>query len=184
MSVTNHLYCIPCLVGHVAYSRHLLVQCVNVTDWSTFTKFHYRLITLLHYASIFYAHAKEWRHNYVIFRQSTHEWVLCDKKVSLNFFKNYVVMFKNTFQSGFISILYSVGSKPLKIWDKKVQIAGILTLRGLTVMNVIDDSHSPNISRPVLISAIVSSRLTSLVEVWTLDEDWTSLKYKILCKLD
>jgi len=89
----------------------------------------------------------------------------------LNFLKNYVVMFKNTFQSGFISILYSVGSKPLKIWDKKVQIAGILTLRGLTVMNVIDDSHSPNISRPVLISAIVSSRLTSLVEVWTLDED-------------
>jgi len=29
-------------------------------------------------------------------------------------------MFKNTFQSGFISILYSVGSQPLKIWDKKV----------------------------------------------------------------
>ena len=29
-------------------------------------------------------------------------------------------MFKNTFQSGFLSILYSVGSKPLQIWDKKV----------------------------------------------------------------
>ena len=28
-------------------------------------------------------------------------------------------MFKNTFQSGFLSILYSVGSKPLQIWDKK-----------------------------------------------------------------
>jgi len=36
--------------------------------------------------------------------------------------KNYAVMFKNTFQSGFISILYSVGSKPLKIWDKKVRL--------------------------------------------------------------
>ena len=30
-------------------------------------------------------------------------------------------MFKNTFQSGFLSILYSVGSKPLLIWDKKAR---------------------------------------------------------------
>ncbi|KAF8821190.1 putative transcription factor IIB [Cardiosporidium cionae] len=29
-------------------------------------------------------------------------------------------MFQNTFQSGFLSILYSIGSKPLQIWDKKV----------------------------------------------------------------
>jgi len=33
-----------------------------------------------------------------------------------------VNMFKNTFQSGFLSILYSIGSKPLQIWDKKVII--------------------------------------------------------------
>lgn len=31
-------------------------------------------------------------------------------------------MFKNTFQSGFLSILYSIGSKPLQIWDKKVRL--------------------------------------------------------------
>lgn len=31
-------------------------------------------------------------------------------------------MFRNTFQSGFLSILYSVGSKPLQIWDKKVRL--------------------------------------------------------------
>ncbi|KAF2984197.1 hypothetical protein EK904_013331 [Melospiza melodia maxima] len=30
-------------------------------------------------------------------------------------------MFKNTFQSGFLSVLYSIGSKPLQIWDKKVR---------------------------------------------------------------
>ena len=30
-------------------------------------------------------------------------------------------MFKNTFQSGFLSILYSIGSKPLQIWEKKVK---------------------------------------------------------------
>ncbi|GFQ06775.1 cilia- and flagella-associated protein 20 [Phtheirospermum japonicum] len=29
-------------------------------------------------------------------------------------------MFKNTFQSGLLSILYSLGSKPLQIWDKEV----------------------------------------------------------------
>ena len=32
----------------------------------------------------------------------------------------FATMFKNTFQSGFLSILYSIGSKPLQIWDKKV----------------------------------------------------------------
>jgi len=30
-------------------------------------------------------------------------------------------MFKNTFQSGFLSILYSIGSKPLQIWKKEVR---------------------------------------------------------------
>lgn len=30
-------------------------------------------------------------------------------------------MFHNSYQSGFLSILYSVGSKPLQIWDCKVQ---------------------------------------------------------------
>ena len=28
-------------------------------------------------------------------------------------------MFRNTYQSGFLSVLYSIGSKPLQIWDKK-----------------------------------------------------------------
>ena len=30
-------------------------------------------------------------------------------------------MFRETFQSGFLSILYSIGSKPLQIWDKEVR---------------------------------------------------------------
>jgi hypothetical protein len=30
-------------------------------------------------------------------------------------------MFHNTFQSGLLSIFYSIGSKPLQIWDKKVR---------------------------------------------------------------
>ena len=28
-------------------------------------------------------------------------------------------MFRNAYQAGFLSILYSIGSKPLQIWDKK-----------------------------------------------------------------
>eukprot|EP00761_Pharyngomonas_kirbyi_P012491 gb/GECH01012518.1/.p1 GENE.gb/GECH01012518.1/~~gb/GECH01012518.1/.p1 ORF type:complete len:190 (+),score=23.18 gb/GECH01012518.1/:1-570(+) len=30
-------------------------------------------------------------------------------------------MFKNSFQSGFLSIFFSLGSKPLRLWDKKVK---------------------------------------------------------------
>lgn len=30
-------------------------------------------------------------------------------------------MFKNTFQSGFLSIFYAIGSKPLQIWDQHVE---------------------------------------------------------------
>lgn len=33
---------------------------------------------------------------------------------------NIVNMFANSFQSGFLSIFYSVGSSPLGIWDKSV----------------------------------------------------------------
>ena len=33
-------------------------------------------------------------------------------------------MFKNTFQSGFLSILYSIGSKPLQLWHIEVDQLG------------------------------------------------------------
>lgn len=32
-----------------------------------------------------------------------------------------VKMFKDTFQGGFLSILYSIGSKPLDIWSSEVR---------------------------------------------------------------
>lgn len=38
-------------------------------------------------------------------------------------------MFRNTYQAGFLSILYSIGSKPLQIWDKKGTLP--LRLRGV-----------------------------------------------------
>lgn len=44
-------------------------------------------------------------------------------------------MFKNTFQSGFLSILYSIGSKPLQIWDKKVCYSKYVKLSKDFIMN-------------------------------------------------
>jgi hypothetical protein len=44
-------------------------------------------------------------------------------------------MFKNTFQSGFLSILYSIGSKPLQIWDKKGKRNRKLKPEKLTLTN-------------------------------------------------
>ena len=39
-------------------------------------------------------------------------------------------MFKNAYQSGFLSILYSIGSKPLQIWDKQSTISVIIVHNG------------------------------------------------------
>lgn len=39
-------------------------------------------------------------------------------------------MFQNTYQSGFLSILYSIGSKPLQIWDKSSNFLMILVHNG------------------------------------------------------
>lgn len=46
-------------------------------------------------------------------------------------------MFKNTFQSGFLSILYSIGSKPLQIWDKKVIILKFFILYWLKIFKIV-----------------------------------------------
>ena len=41
---------------------------------------------------------------------------------SLPFPLSVFTMFKNAYQSGFLSIMYSIGSKPLQIWDKQVRV--------------------------------------------------------------
>eukprot|EP00913_Durusdinium_trenchii_P010641 g9984.t1 len=51
-------------------------------------------------------------------------------------------MFKNTYQSGFLSILYSIGSKPLQIWDKKVRNGHIKRLTDSDIQSsVLDQRH-------------------------------------------
>ncbi|WIA16246.1 hypothetical protein OEZ86_007751 [Tetradesmus obliquus] len=55
-------------------------------------------------------------------------------------------MFKNTFQSGFLSILYSIGSKPLQIWDKEVRQGHIKRVTDEDIQSSVLEISSSNIS--------------------------------------
>ena len=55
-------------------------------------------------------------------------------------------MFKHTFQSGFLSILYSIGSKPLQIWDKKVCNGHIKRITDNDIQSSVLEIMSTNIS--------------------------------------
>ena len=55
-------------------------------------------------------------------------------------------MFKNTFQSGFLSILYSIGSKPLQIWDKKVRNGHIKRITDPDIQSFVLEIVGTNVS--------------------------------------
>lgn len=55
-------------------------------------------------------------------------------------------MFKNTFQSGFLSILYSIGSKPLQIWDKKVRNGHIKRITDGDIQSLVLEIVGTNVS--------------------------------------
>lgn len=55
-------------------------------------------------------------------------------------------MFKNTFQSGFLSILYSIGSKPLQIWDKKVRNGHIKRITDNDIQSLVLEVVGTNVS--------------------------------------
>lgn len=55
-------------------------------------------------------------------------------------------MFKNTFQSGFLSILYSIGSKPLQIWDKKVRNGHIKRITDQDIQSLVLEISGTNVS--------------------------------------
>eukprot|EP00435_Cladocopium_sp_Y103_P057085 s126_g19.t1 len=56
------------------------------------------------------------------------------------------IMFKNTYQSGFLSILYSIGSKPLQIWDKKVRNGHIKRLTDSDIQSSVLEIMGTNVS--------------------------------------
>ena len=61
-------------------------------------------------------------------------WLFCGK------------MFKNAFQSGFLSILYSIGSKPLQIWDKKVRNGHIKRITDNDIQSLVLEIEGTNVS--------------------------------------
>ena len=54
--------------------------------------------------------------------------------------------FKNMFQSGFLSILYSIGSKPLQIWDKKVRNGHIKRITDNDIQSLVLEIEGTNVS--------------------------------------
>jgi hypothetical protein len=55
-------------------------------------------------------------------------------------------MFKNTYQSGFLSILYSIGSKPLQIWDKQVRNGHIKRITDSDIQSSVIELMGTNVS--------------------------------------
>merc|ERR1711935_1151057 len=55
-------------------------------------------------------------------------------------------MFKNTYQSGFLSILYSIGSKPLQIWEKKVRNGHIKLMTDTDIQSCVIEIMGTNVS--------------------------------------
>ena len=55
-------------------------------------------------------------------------------------------MFKNTFQSGFLSVLYSIGSKPLQLWDKTVRNGHIKRITDNDIQSLVLEIIGTNVS--------------------------------------
>lgn len=55
-------------------------------------------------------------------------------------------MFRNTFQSGFLSILYSIGSKPLQIWEKRVRNGHIKRITDQDIQSLVLEVAGSNVS--------------------------------------
>ena len=55
-------------------------------------------------------------------------------------------MFKNTYQAGFLSILYSIGSKPLQLWNKKVRNGHIKRITDGDILSSVLEISGTNVS--------------------------------------
>ncbi|CAG8546736.1 9327_t:CDS:2 [Ambispora gerdemannii] len=59
-------------------------------------------------------------------------------------------MFRNTFQSGFLSILYSIGNKPFQLWhtetDSKYEESHVIRLTDDDIHSLVIEVLSPNVS--------------------------------------
>ena len=55
-------------------------------------------------------------------------------------------MFRNTYQTGFLSILYSIGSKPLQIWEKYVRNGHIKRITDADIQSSVLEIIGSNVS--------------------------------------
>ncbi|KAI6197057.1 DUF667 domain-containing protein [Aphelenchoides besseyi] len=55
-------------------------------------------------------------------------------------------MFRNTFQSGLLSVMYSLGSKPLQLWDKKVRNGHIKRITDEEIQSLVIEIIGANVS--------------------------------------
>ena len=60
-------------------------------------------------------------------------------------------MFRNTFQSGFLSILYSIGSKPLQIWDSQVKNGHIKRITDQDIQSSVLEIMGTNVSTSYIV---------------------------------
>jgi len=60
-------------------------------------------------------------------------------------------MFRNTYQSGFLSILYSIGSKPLQIWDANVKNGHIKRITDPDIQSSVIEIMGTNVSTNYII---------------------------------
>ncbi|KAJ3017116.1 UNVERIFIED_CONTAM: hypothetical protein HDU68_011854 [Siphonaria sp. JEL0065] len=73
-------------------------------------------------------------------------WPVCGRFVVNVRIEKEARMFRNTFQSGFLSILYSIGSKPLQIWDKKVRNGHIKRITDNDIQSSVLEIIGTNVS--------------------------------------
>ncbi|KAI6242643.1 hypothetical protein M3Y99_00169200 [Aphelenchoides fujianensis] len=55
-------------------------------------------------------------------------------------------MFRNTFQSGLLSVMYSLGSKPLQLWDKKARNGSIKRVTDEEIQSLVIEILGSNCS--------------------------------------
>lgn len=94
-------------------------------------------------------------------------------------------MFRNTFQSGFLSILYSLGSKPLQIWESQEANGHIKRLTDEELQSAVLELASANvattyISCPADPAAILGIKLPFLVMVVKNMKKYFSFEVQIL----
>jgi len=104
-------------------------------------------------------------------------------------------MFKNTFQSGFLSILYSIGSQPLQIWSKTIKnghckrvtdpdiLSSVLELAGTNVStNFISCPADPRktlgIKLPFLVMIMKNLKRYFTFEVTVLDDKGVRRRFR------